>query len=137
MVCCFHCKWNMWYRLGFCQNKSIWHLYFGSVYFSFFKSRIIQILKRITQILIYIIYITIYKKYIYICNYVSILYIYICVYIREGNGNPLQYSCLENESLGQRSLVGYSPWARKQLVMTEELSTHAHTGDASGFSLFG
>ena len=27
----------------------------------------------------------------------------------EGNGNPLQYSCLEN-SHGQRSLVGYSPW---------------------------
>ena len=25
----------------------------------------------------------------------------------EGNGNPLQYSCLEN---GQRCLVGYSPW---------------------------
>ena len=27
----------------------------------------------------------------------------------EGNGNPLQYSCLENPT-GQRSLVGYSPW---------------------------
>ena len=27
----------------------------------------------------------------------------------EGNGNPLQYSCLENYH-GQRSLVGYSPW---------------------------
>ena len=27
----------------------------------------------------------------------------------EGNGNPLQYSCLEN-SHGQRSLVGYNPW---------------------------
>ena len=27
----------------------------------------------------------------------------------EGNGNPLQYSCLENPH-GQRSLVGYSPW---------------------------
>ena len=26
----------------------------------------------------------------------------------EGNGNPLQYSCLENP-YGQRSLVGYSP----------------------------
>ena len=31
---------------------------------------------------------------------------------RVGNGNPLQYSRLEN-SLGQRSLVGYSPWGRK------------------------
>ena len=27
----------------------------------------------------------------------------------EGNGNPLQYSCLE-KSHGQQSLVGYSPW---------------------------
>ena len=27
----------------------------------------------------------------------------------EGNGNPLQYSCLE-KSLDSRSLVGYSPW---------------------------
>ena len=27
---------------------------------------------------------------------------------REGHGNPLQYSCLENPH-GQRSLVGYSP----------------------------
>ena len=31
----------------------------------------------------------------------------------EGNGNPLQYSCLEN-SLGQRSLVGYSPWVSQR-----------------------
>ena len=30
----------------------------------------------------------------------------------EGNGNPLQYSCLR-ESHGQRSLAGYSPWDRK------------------------
>jgi len=27
----------------------------------------------------------------------------------EGNGNSLQYSCLENPH-GQRSRVGYSPW---------------------------
>ena len=27
----------------------------------------------------------------------------------EGNGHPLQYSCLENPR-GQRSLAGYSPW---------------------------
>ena len=27
-----------------------------------------------------------------------------------GNGNPLQYSCLENPP-GQRSLVGYNPWS--------------------------
>ena len=31
----------------------------------------------------------------------------------EGNGHPLQYSCLENPH-GQRSLVGYSPWGSKE-----------------------
>ena len=35
----------------------------------------------------------------------------------EGNGNPLQYSCLENHGL--RILVGYSPWGRKELDPTE------------------
>ena len=40
----------------------------------------------------------------------------------EGNGNPLQYSCLENLH-GQRSLVGYSPWGPKESDMTEQLST--------------
>ena len=35
----------------------------------------------------------------------------------EGNGNPLQYSCLESH--GQRSLVGYSPRGRKELNTTE------------------
>ena len=36
----------------------------------------------------------------------------------EGNGNPLQFSCL-GESHGQRSLVGYSPWGCKELDATE------------------
>ena len=40
----------------------------------------------------------------------------------EGNGNPLQYSCLEN-LYGQRSPVGYSPRGRKESDMTEQLST--------------
>ena len=39
-----------------------------------------------------------------------------------GNGKPLQYSCLEN-SYGQRSLVGYSPWGHKESGITEWLST--------------
>ena len=34
------------------------------------------------------------------------------------NGNPLQYSCLK-KSHGQRSLVGYSPWDRRELDTTE------------------
>ena len=36
----------------------------------------------------------------------------------EGNANLLQYSCLEN-SHGQRSLAGYSPWGHKESDMTE------------------
>ena len=44
---------------------------------------------------------------------------------RGGHGNPLQYSCLENPH-GQRSLVGYSPWGRKESDMTEQLSTAQH-----------
>ena len=41
----------------------------------------------------------------------------------EGNGNPLQYSCLE-KSHGLISLVGYSPCGRKELDMTEQLHRH-------------
>ena len=44
-----------------------------------------------------------------------------------GYSNPLQYSCLENAH-GQRRLVGYSLWSRKESDMTEQLST------AQGFS---
>ena len=36
----------------------------------------------------------------------------------EGNGNPLQYSCLE-KSHGQRRLVGYSPRGGEELDTTE------------------
>ena len=40
-----------------------------------------------------------------------------------GNGNPLQYSCLEKKSHGQRSLVDYSPWGHKET----QLSIDTHT----------
>ena len=40
---------------------------------------------------------------------------------RRGNGNPLQYSCLENP-MGKRNLVGYSPWGCKESDTTEWLS---------------
>ena len=39
----------------------------------------------------------------------------------EGNGYPLQCSCLADPH-GQRSLVGYSPWGRKELDMTKRLT---------------
>ena len=38
--------------------------------------------------------------------------------IGEGNGNPLQYSCL---SMDRGSLVGYSPQGRRELDMTEQV----------------
>ena len=40
----------------------------------------------------------------------------------EGNGNPLQYSCLGD--LMDRSLVGYSPWGHKELHTTQGLNHH-------------
>ena len=42
-----------------------------------------------------------------------------------GHGNLLQYSYLENPPR-QRSLAGYSPWGRKELDTTEQLSTVTH-----------
>ena len=44
----------------------------------------------------------------------------------EGNGNPLQYSCLENPH-GQRSLAGYSPWGCKEWDTNEHTHTPAQT----------
>ena len=43
-----------------------------------------------------------------------------------GNGNPLQYSYLENPH-GQRSLAGCSPGGHKKLDMTKRLSTVQHS----------
>ena len=37
----------------------------------------------------------------------------------EGNGNPLQYSCLEIPWMEEPG--GYSPWGRKELHATEQL----------------
>ena len=43
-------------------------------------------------------------------------------------GSPLQYSFLKNPH-GQRNLVGYSSWCRKELNMSEWLTTQKlHTG---------
>ena len=38
----------------------------------------------------------------------------------EGNGNPLQYSCLENP-MDRGTWLGYSPWGRKESDTTEQL----------------
>ena len=39
------------------------------------------------------------------------------MFSEEGNGNPLQYSCLENPM--ERSLKGCSPWGHKESDTTE------------------
>ena len=41
----------------------------------------------------------------------------------EGNGNPLQYPCLESPMEGG-NLVGYSPWGPKESDTTERLHFH-------------
>ena len=38
----------------------------------------------------------------------------------KGNGNPLQYTCLENP-MDRGCLVAYSPWGYKESDMTEQL----------------
>ena len=45
-------------------------------------------------------------------------------YFREGDGTPLQYSCLEI-SLGRRSLIGCSPWGHEESDTTERFHFHA------------
>ena len=52
----------------------------------------------------------------------------------EGNGNPLQYSCLENSMDWEvpQSLVGYSPWGRKESDTTERLALLFKTSKSSG-----
>ena len=44
-------------------------------------------------------------------------------YSTEGNGDPLQHSCLE-KSHGWRSLVGCSIWGHEESDMTERLHFH-------------
>ena len=45
----------------------------------------------------------------------------------EGNGYPLQHSCLGNPMDRRTSLVGYSPWGCKELDTNERMHTHTHT----------
>ena len=55
-------------------------------------------------------------------------------YSTEGNGDPLQYSCLE-KSHGQRSLVGGSLWGLQESETTERLHFHfsfSHIGEENG-----
>ena len=54
---------------------------------------------------------------------ISFFYMLLPNLSREGDGTPLQYSCLE-KSHGQRSLIGCSPWDRKESDTTERLHFH-------------
>ena len=66
-----------------------------------------------------------------------------CVYIwsnthntGEGNGNPLQYSCLENPH-GQRILAGYSLWDRRESDTTKRLThTQMHNIELTILTIF-
>ena len=40
----------------------------------------------------------------------------------EGNGNPLQYSCLENSMDGGTWQATYNLWSYKELGMTERIT---------------
>ena len=50
------------------------------------------------------------------------------------NGNPFQYSCLENPH-GQKSLAGYSPWGRKELETAEQAHTASVNKELSQLSV--
>ena len=52
---------------------------------------------------------------------------------RVGNGNPTQYSFLEN-FMDRVKLAGYSPWSLKDLDMTEQLSSCIGCTELSKFS---
>ena len=44
----------------------------------------------------------------------------------EGNGNSLQFPCLDNPMDGG-TWLGYSPWGRKESDITEQLHSHGTT----------
>ena len=46
----------------------------------------------------------------------------------EGNGNPLQYSCLKNP-VDRGTWLGYSPWCRKESDTSERLHSLMHALD--------
>ena len=46
---------------------------------------------------------------------------------REGNGNPLQYSCLENPIDRGAWQATYGTWGHKESDMTEQFHIHTHT----------
>ena len=50
----------------------------------------------------------------------------------EGNGNPLQYSCLENPT---EELAGYSPLGHKESDMTWQLNNNNRNNDNQAYEV--
>ena len=50
----------------------------------------------------------------------------------EGNGYPLQYSCLGNP-MPEKSLVGYRPWGHTELNMAEH--THSYKSTRKDYNM--
>ena len=48
----------------------------------------------------------------------------------EGNGYPLQYSCLENP---MDRVMGYTPWGHKESDTTEQLTHNIAPGTEVGY----
>ena len=48
------------------------------------------------------------------------------IFSGEGNGNTLQYSCLENP-MDRGNLASSSPWGHKESEMTEHVHARTHT----------
>ena len=46
-------------------------------------------------------------------------------FLREGNGNSLQYSC-QGKSHGQKSLAGHSPWGHKSRTGLRDKSNYIY-----------
>ena len=53
----------------------------------------------------------------------------------EGNGYPLQYSCLENP-MDRGAWQAISPWGRKEMDMTKQLTPPPHTHTQGFWELF-
>ena len=56
------------------------------------------------------------------CIYLTVLIVVFVLTLGEGNGNPLQYSCLENPMDGG----AWCPWGHKESDMTERLHFHLY-----------
>ena len=57
-------------------------------------------------------------------EFMQLIYKLLQVWVGEGNGTPLQYSCLENPTDGGAWWAACSPWGREESNTTERLHFH-------------